>query len=67
MPEKIKKYPPFHIPRSLRRFPATLSAIWLFTFVFTGAFMAQDNERITEKILLFLFYFGSGSFLAESL
>ncbi len=66
MTEKNKKPLPVRIPPSLRRFPATLGAIWLFTFVVTGAFIAEDDQQIVEKMLLFLFYFGSGSFLAEA-
>ncbi len=66
MTEKSKNPLPIRIPLSLRRFPATLGAIWLFTFVVTGAFIVEDDKQIVEKILLFLFYFGSGSFLIEA-
>ena len=50
----------------LYHFPATLGAIWLFTLILTFSLYHSLEEEI-GLVLLFLFFYGSGSFLIESI
>lgn len=50
--------------RHFQNFPVTLASIWLFTVILV--FSPSDNV-IWSRTLLFLFYYGTGSFLIETL
>lgn len=55
--------------RHIRNFPVTLVTIWLFTFILIISVETPDREisESLNRILLFIFYYGSGSFLIEAL
>lgn len=49
---------------SFRNFPATLISIWLFTLFLT--INLNSNQDFLGSFLLFLFFYGMGSFLIEA-
>lgn len=50
---------------NFRNFPITLISVWLFTVILT--FSIDSDNAFWGKALLFLFYYGTGSFLIETL
>ncbi len=65
MPERFSSQALFS---RFMRFPATLTAIWLFTLVFSSSFSdAGFAMKFHETALFFLFAYGCFSFLIEAL